>query len=93
METCVHLFKSHPNLSNIKFVVVPILREVLESSSDIAMDMEEMMERFSSGTEGIRFDFSYLMLQGAPELWQVGTLTSVQKQAEVMQDIASGAPV
>lgn len=81
METCIHLFKSHPNREGIKFIVVPLLREVLESSSDIALDVGEMMERFSRPMEtaGIVFDFSYLMLHGVPALWQVNTLTSFKK--------------
>jgi hypothetical protein len=45
------LFKNHPNKSNIHFVVLPIIREVLETSNDIALDIDLIVEKYSSGKE------------------------------------------
>jgi hypothetical protein len=72
MQTAIHMFKNHPNLPNIKFIVLPILREVLETSNDIAWSINDMMEKYKSGNEfskGLNFDFSPLFMYGNPELW------------------------
>jgi len=62
------MFKSHPNLANIKFRVLPIAREVFHSSCDIPQDIHVTMQRFAPGqpdAEGIVFDFSYLLTSTA----------------------------
>jgi broad specificity phosphatase PhoE len=46
LQTCIHLFKNHPNKKAIKFIVLPISREVLETSNDIALDIEEIMSKY-----------------------------------------------
>ena len=43
------LFKNHPNKDNIEFVVLPIVREVLHTTNDIAMDCFELMEKYAAG--------------------------------------------
>lgn len=35
MQTCVEMFKSHPNRSKIEFIVHPGIAEVLKKDSDI----------------------------------------------------------
>jgi S-ribosylhomocysteine lyase LuxS involved in autoinducer biosynthesis len=40
LQTCIHLFKNHPNKQDIRFIVLPIIREVLETSNDIAHDID-----------------------------------------------------
>ena len=72
MQTCIHLFKNHPNKAKIRFVVLPIIREVLETSNDIAHDIEHIVEKYSPEKEichGLHFDFSMNMLHGQPKLW------------------------
>lgn len=69
MMTTVHMFKNHPNKDKIHFVVLPIVREVLHTTCDIAMDSQEMMAKFAEGSEaagGIKFDFSRMYLYGIP---------------------------
>lgn len=83
LQTTIHLFKNHPNKDNIKFIVVPILREVLETSNDIALDINEIISLYSVNSkicQGINFDFSLMFLYGKPELWQVYTLSNFEKQ-------------
>jgi broad specificity phosphatase PhoE len=72
MMTTIHMFKNHPDKANIKFVVLPIAREVLHTTNDIAMDCHEMIEKYSEGKPeacGLKFDFSRLFLYGIPQLW------------------------
>ena len=38
LETTIHMFKNHPNKQNIKFIVLPILRELFLAKDDIAID-------------------------------------------------------
>jgi hypothetical protein len=70
--TTVHMFKNHPNKANIKFVVLPIVREVLHTTCDVAIDCEELMVKFGENTPaacGLNFDFSRMFLYGIPQLW------------------------
>jgi len=72
MMTTIHMFKNHPNKANIKFVVLPIAREVLHTTNDIAMDCTEMIEKYGEGKPeacGLNFDFSRLFIYGIPQLW------------------------
>ena len=44
MQTTVFLFKNHPNLKNIKFVVLPIIREFIVARDDVPMDIYQLIE-------------------------------------------------
>lgn len=80
MMTTVHMFKKHPNKANIKFVVLPIVREGLHTTCDVAVDVDEMMTKFGEGSPdacGLSFDFSRMFLYGIPQLWQVFTIANV----------------
>jgi broad specificity phosphatase PhoE len=37
IETAVHLFKSHPNRTTIKFFVLPLLKEGFNSAYDLCL--------------------------------------------------------
>lgn len=90
LQTCIHLFKTHPNKKNIRFVVIPIIREVLETSNDIAQDIEITVAKYKKGEpicEGIEFDFSMCMLIGQPKLWQVMTIANFAKQQDIVQSV------
>ena len=65
--TTIHMFKNHPNKENIKFIVVPIVREVLHTCCDISMDVNKLVEKYAHGrpeTCGLNFDFSALYQNG-----------------------------
>lgn len=82
IQTTIHLFKTHPNKKNIRFVVCPIVREVLETSNDISKDVKEVMAMYDPSQEiceGLNFDFSMMFLYGQPDLWQIYTLANLQK--------------
>ena len=69
LQTCIHLFKKNPRKGEIRFVVLPIIREVLETSNDIALDVNTLMEMYAPDKDlcgGLNFDFSLMMLYGLP---------------------------
>jgi hypothetical protein len=73
------MFKNHPRKNEIKFVVQPILREVMNTCNDIPRSVAEITTTYSKGAaicEGIVFDFSLLFNFGIPDLWPVFTLAT-----------------
>jgi len=72
MMTTIHMFKNHPNKNQMKFIVLPIAREILHTTNDIAIPVRELIEKYKCGSpfcHGINFDFSRLFLYGIPSLW------------------------
>jgi hypothetical protein len=72
MMTTVHMFKNHPEKNTIRFIVLPIAREVLHTTNDLCMDPYELVEKYGEGKPaacGLVFDFSRLFIYGIPELW------------------------
>lgn len=90
LQTCIHLFKNHPNKKNVRFIVLPVVREVLETSNDIAQDIDHIVEKYSAGKEichGLHFDFSMNLLHGQPKLWQIFTLANLAKQKDLILNL------
>mmetsp|Transcript_48850 Transcript_48850/g.35949 ORF Transcript_48850/g.35949 Transcript_48850/m.35949 type:complete len:106 (-) Transcript_48850:261-578(-) len=84
------MFKSHPRKAQIRFVVLPIVREVLETSNDIATPVDLLLEIYKPGSEilhGLHFDFSLMFSYGNPDLWQIFTLANLGKQKELIQQL------
>jgi len=82
IQTAIHMFKKHPNLANIRFIVLPIIREVLETSNDIMPNIETSAKKYSPGEaicEGLNFNFALIYLFGIPRLWQIYTLANLEK--------------
>ena len=55
------MFKSHPNLANIKFIVEPLVHEILHTTCDMNMDTLLMIQKYAPGQPaccGVNFDFS-----------------------------------
>jgi phosphohistidine phosphatase SixA len=48
LETAYNIFKEHPDFSKIKFIVVPNLRESMNTSSDIPENIENIREEFTN---------------------------------------------
>lgn len=66
------------------------MREVLETSNDVAIDVDELMEKYDTDKEiccGINFDFSYMLMYGRPRLWQIFTLANLEKQKELIKEL------
>ena len=51
MQTCINMFKGHPNVANIKFTLLPLAREVMQGSQDIPQDVYRLMERYGEGKD------------------------------------------
>ena len=69
LMTTIHMFKNHPNRANIKFVVLPNVRENLHTCGDIGMDVYLLIEKFGEGKAascGLNIDFSNLFAYGVP---------------------------
>jgi hypothetical protein len=67
--TTIHMFKNHPNKEKIEFIVLPIVREILHTTNDIAMDIDFIMEKYGEGKEeacGLKFNFSRCLVYGIP---------------------------
>ena len=61
LQTAIHMFKGHPNLDNIPFIVEPIVHEILHTINDIHMDAVQLLMKYAPGQpacHGVRFDFS-----------------------------------
>ena len=80
LQTAIHMFKGHPEKLVIKFIVLPIAREVMGWACDIAMSCEEMMKEFGEEQEGISFDFTMLSDYAVQQMWQVYTYANIEKQ-------------
>jgi hypothetical protein len=87
------MFKTHPNVSKIQFLVVPQCHEILHTSNDIPVDVYELIKYFAQGQdvcEGLKFDFSLLLNFGEPQAWSVLSLTNTEKQAQVLSKLKHG---
>ena len=82
------MFKTHPKKSEIKFLVVPLLHEILETADDIHSDALELMQKYKDPDlcHGLNFDFS-LLSKNAPNLWCISTFTNEQKVEEFYSKI------
>ena len=70
--TTINMFKNHPNKANMKFVVIPVVREMMKFMNDVAMDIDALVKKFGPGEaicEGIHFDFSACFAFEIPHLW------------------------
>lgn len=46
IETAYEVFKEHPNFENIKFILLPKLREALDTTSDIPINILDTIEEY-----------------------------------------------
>ena len=67
LETTLHMFKNHPNKYKIKFIVLPMAAETMNSASDIGSDVNELQQQFKD--REIQFDFSNINALDVPQLW------------------------
>lgn len=83
MQTAIHMFKGHPNLPNIKFVVEPMLHEVLHTTCDIHINAMDLIQKFAPGQPtcyGVNFDFSKITSMAQPQLWNISTHANQSKK-------------
>ena len=92
------MFKTHPIKADMRFIILPVVREVLATSNDIAHDIDIIMSKYGMPElcEGIRFDFSLSLLHGQPKLWQIYTLANLEKQKNIILNLTAddkGEPI
>lgn len=76
------MFKNHPNVSKIQFIVIPQCREQLCTASEIPADYKEVVSKYAPNQpicEGVKFDFSWLLHYGEPTLWAIFSSTNIKK--------------
>ena len=76
MQTAIHMFKGHPNLAKIHFVVEPMVHEIMHTTNDMHMDALELLQKYAPGQpscHGINFDFSRITSLSSPNLWNINT--------------------
>ena len=49
LMTTINMFKNHPNKESIQFIVLPVVREVMKTMNDVAMDVNLLLEKFAPG--------------------------------------------
>ena len=86
------MFKYHPDLANIKFVVVPEIHEILHTFNDMHMDPVELSKKYAPGeaiTHGCNFDFTRLLGKGdRVNLWSVDTIEDDTKKEGILKNIS-----
>ena len=70
IQTAIHIFKNHPNKQNIKFLVIPMVKEGLNCSNDKCGTYERLRSIVDPLIKetGVHFDFSLMHIFGVPDL-------------------------
>ncbi len=76
LETCRQIFRDHP--SKPRVLVLPIFREMLLSSCDIGVRIEESIRDFPE------YDFSFLDNISVPKLWVLNYLYNSSRAPEIL---------
>ena len=90
LQTAIHMFKGHPNVSKITFVVVPQCHEFMHTSNDLPEDYTKIVSDYAPGKvlcEGLKFDFTLLLHYGEPQLWSVLSMTNTEKVGKVLSKL------
>ena len=69
MQTAIHMFKGHTNLANIRFIVEPMVHEIMHTTNDMHMDADELVQKYAPGQpecHGVIFDFSRITSMEQP---------------------------
>jgi len=69
LETSQLMFANHPNLGKIKFIVHPLLAEILKNANDIPNHTLKELRPKLEGLEKYKFDFSLFDSLSKPDLY------------------------
>jgi len=79
LETARLLFEKHPNLKNIEFIVLPIIREIMANPDDIpCFTLDRMMPKYKK-LENYNFDFSLVETARDKTLYWLETMDESAK--------------
>ena len=90
LETTLHMFKNHPNKDKIKFIVLPMAAETMNSASDIGSDVNELQQQYKD--QEIQFDFSMINDMDVPQLWQTGMIENQPIKEMILRDLTWQLP-
>jgi len=93
MQTAIHMFKGHPNIAKINFLVVPQVHEWVHCSNDLPMDVNELIKIYGQGSaeaEGLHFDFTWLFHYAQPQLWSILSMHNVERQSMILSKLKNG---
>ena len=78
--TAIHLFKNHPQKGEIKFVLVPLLKESLDSTYSTNKRLDKLKETIEPliKEHGLNFDYSMMSMFGIQDLYQVAFLCDIE---------------
>lgn len=85
-ETAIHIFKGHPNRKNIKFIVLPSIKEGLNLCNDkqgtyhrLRRHIDHLLKEYE-----LNFDFSMMFASfGMPDLAQVNVSVDIERFQEM----------
>lgn len=60
IETCLISLKNHPNASNLKIIIHPLISEFIHTIHDGSMNLNEKKKYFSENYKGFNIDWSLL---------------------------------
>ena len=89
IQTTMYLFENHPNKANIKFIVLPIVREYIVCMDDVNEDIYQTIHTYSQEGKkcGVNFDFSHILDMASPQLWAIETMGITKRKEEIMKEI------
>ena len=76
LQTTVELFAEHPRLEEIKFVVLPLAREILSNINDICVDYKATIVEF-----GQQLNFDFTLVDEAAYTWQIITMPKEKRES------------
>jgi hypothetical protein len=93
IETAVHILSSHPKKSEITFILLPLAKENLHTSSDLPVPFAELQAFTASlhSQHGFTFDFSlFAPFSDQPDSWHFQIVTNEAKKKHLMQEVRKG---
>ncbi|CDW90334.1 UNKNOWN [Stylonychia lemnae] len=89
-QTAIHIFKNHPNKDKIKFIVIPLVKEGLNTGNDKCGTYERMRKIIDPlvTEHNLHFDFSMMHTFGLPDLIQIKVTTELDRLQEFYEYIS-----
>ena len=87
LQTCTELFKEHPNLHNMKFIVHPLLIEILNNANDLPANIAKTIKEFEGAP--MNYDFNIFKGMERPELYYLYNLNNPPKD-KLVEEIKEG---
>jgi hypothetical protein len=85
IQTAVHIFKTHPNKAQLRFVVVPLVKEGLNTGNDKCGTLQRMRKIVDPliAEHGLHFDFSLVHVFGQSDLVQLKVTADLERLQEL----------